>query len=103
MRAGHAFAGTRLLVERLAFGAQKISIKHVVNERRFAGTRDAGDTGEDADWKMDIDILQIVLARAGDLDRRCRSSPRFRNWNRFTAAEIIARERLVDRPLRGRC
>src|SRR5438552_16536316 len=36
-----------------------------------------------------------MLPRAGDLNRRCRSSPRFRKRNRFPATEIIGGERFV--------
>ena len=53
----------------LAFRAQKISIKHIVNQGGFAGTGNAGDAGENAERNIDIDVLEIVLARAGDLDR----------------------------------
>ena len=70
MRAGDRFAGARLLLGRLAFGLQQIPIKDVVDERRFAGTGNAGDAGENAERDFDIDVLQIVFARAGDLDRR---------------------------------
>ncbi len=70
MRAGDRFARARFLIGRLAFGDEQISVKHVVNQRRFAGTGNAGHAGENAERKIDIDVLQIVLARAGDLDRR---------------------------------
>ena len=73
------------LISRLALRAKQIPIKDVVNQGRFAGTGNAGDAGENAERKIDIDILQIVLARAGDLDRRSRFAARFRNRNRFFA------------------
>src|SRR6266480_176944 len=57
---------------------QKISIKNIMDQRRFAGTGHARDTGEDAKWKVDIDIFQIVLRGAHDLDERCRFPARFR-------------------------
>src|SRR5437870_4076786 len=47
----------------------------------FAGTGHARDTGEDAKWKVDIDIFQIVLRGAHDLDERCRFPARFRYRN----------------------
>ena len=61
MRSGHRFARAGFLIGRLALRAQKISIKNIVDERRFAGTGHARDTGEDAKRKIDIDIFQIVL------------------------------------------
>ena len=97
MRARDRFARAGFLIGRFAFGAQKIPIKHVVNERRFTGTGNAGHARENAERKIDIDVLQVVFARAGDLDRRCRSSPLFRNRNRFAAAEVIGGQGLVDR------
>ena len=81
MRSGHRFARTGLLIGRFALRSQKISIKNIMDQRRFAGTGHARDTGEDAKWKVDIDIFQIVLRGAHDLDERCRFPARFRYRN----------------------
>ena len=62
MRAGHGLARARLLFACLAFGPQKIPIKHIVNEGRFSGTGNAGDAGENPERNFDIDVLEIVLA-----------------------------------------
>ena len=80
------------LIGRLSFGDEQIPIKHVVNQRRFAGAGNAGHAGENAERKIDIDILEVVFARAGDLDRRCRSSALFWNRNRFASAQVIGGE-----------
>ena len=92
MRAGHALACARFLVARFAARAQQIPIKNVVNQRRFAGTGNAGHAGENAEWNFDIDFLEIVFARAGDLDRRGKFPARFRNRESISR-EIIARKR----------
>ena len=77
MRSGHRFARAGFLIGRLALRAQKISIKNIVDQRRFAGTGNARDTGEDAKRKIDIDIFQVVLGGACDLDEGCRFPARF--------------------------
>ena len=42
------------------------AIQNVVDQRGFAGAGDAGDDGEQAERKRDVDILQIVVrARPG--------------------------------------
>ena len=94
MRAGDRFTRACFLIGRLPFRDQQMPIKNVVNQSRFAGTGNAGHAGENADRKIDIYVFQIVFARAGDLDRRFRSSAFLRNRNRFATAKIIARERL---------
>ena len=42
--------------------------QHVVHQGRFAGTGNAGDDRKPPDREANIDILQIVRARAVDLD-----------------------------------
>ena len=48
---------------------EQIPVKHVVDQRGFAGAGDAGDAVENAERDLDVEILQIVFARAGDSDR----------------------------------
>ena len=69
MRAGDRFACTRLLFGRLPLRDQQIPVEHVVNQRGFPGTGNAGDTCENAQWKIDVDVFKVVLSRANDLDR----------------------------------
>ena len=45
------------------------AIENVVHERGFAGTGDAGDDGEQAERKSDVDIFQIIAVRAEDGER----------------------------------
>jgi len=47
------------------------AIKNVVDERGFAGTRDAGDDSEQAERQRDVDILEIV-ALAPRIEWLCR-------------------------------
>ena len=49
--------------------ARRFPIEHVVHERALARAGNAGDAGEDAERKLDIDFAQVVLARA--FDARC--------------------------------
>ena len=39
-----------------------------MDQRGLSGTRDAGDTCENAQRKIDVDVLEVVLSRADDLD-----------------------------------
>src|SRR5712691_4313409 len=61
-----AMRGGRLVgtVELLREGA----IENVVDQSGFSGARDARDNGEHAQRQVDVDFLEIVGARAKDLD-----------------------------------
>src|SRR5438128_4098676 len=83
MCADHGFTRARFLIGWLTFRAQKIPIEHVVNEGGLSRAGNAGDACEDAEWKIDVDVLEVVLARAANPDRRCRPSARFRHRNGF--------------------
>ncbi len=41
-------------------------VDHVVDERRLTGSADARHAGEQAERNLDVDVLQVVLGRAGD-------------------------------------
>jgi len=41
-------------------------IQGVIDERAFARARYAGDAYKDAQWNIDIDVLQVVSAGAPD-------------------------------------
>ena len=64
-----AVALRRLVLARLSFRLKQMSIKHLMNESRLARARDAGDTIENAERNLDIEVLEVVFARAGDSDR----------------------------------
>ena len=70
MRAGDRFARARFLLGRLRPCAEADSDRARRGRACFSGTGDAGDAGEDAERNVDVDVSQIVLARAGDRDRR---------------------------------
>ena len=46
--------------------AAHAAVEHVAHERRLAGAGDAGDAGPGAERDADVDVLQVVLARAAD-------------------------------------
>ena len=79
MRAGDRFARTRLpwravvlrrlVIRRLSPRDQQIPVEHVVDQRGFARTRNAGDTCENSERNVDVDVLQVVLSCANNLDR----------------------------------
>ncbi len=55
-------------VFRLVEGAEQRAAQDVVDEGRLAATRLPCDTGEAADRKVRIDILQVVLRGADDAE-----------------------------------
>ncbi len=69
MRAAERSARAGFLINGPAFCAQQIPVKHIMNERGFAGPGDAGHAREDAQRDFHVNVLQIMLARAGDPDR----------------------------------
>lgn len=79
MRAGDRFARTRLpwqavplrrlVIGRLSLRDHQIPEEHVVDQRGFSRPRNPGDTCENSKRKVDVDVLQVVLSRATDLDR----------------------------------
>ena len=69
VRARDRFARAGLLVARLPFRLEQVPIKDVVDQSGFAGTRNAGDAVENSERNFDVEILEVVLSRAGDPDR----------------------------------
>ena len=60
----------------------QIAVQHLVDQARFSRARYAGDADEHAQGNLDVDVLQIVGAGAGDLDAtRCSSGLRLRAGN----------------------
>src|SRR5467141_322485 len=69
------------------------AIKNVVDERGFAGTRDAGDDSEQAERQRDVDILEIVGAGAENLYRfAVGAAALFGNEYLGGAAEVLTGE-----------
>src|SRR5205823_3889997 len=93
MGAGDRFADARLLLIRFSFRLEQVPIKHVVNQRRLAGTGNAGHAIENAERDFDVDILQVMLASPGDSDGTRGVATRFGNWDAFFAEQIIACQR----------
>ena len=63
--AGEGFVRAGLFA-RAVDGFGERAVKNVVDERAFAAAADAGDDGHDAEGNADGDVLQVVLAGAGD-------------------------------------
>src|SRR5208337_1508949 len=72
------------------------AIHRVEHERRLAGTRNAGDAGEDAERNRDRQITQIVFVRTlyGEPSARELAAAR-RHGNFDLAREILAGERVL--------
>ena len=64
----------RVGVERFEVAALALGEQDVEGEGGLARARHAGDHGEAAARDLDVDVLQVVLARLVDADRRCRGS-----------------------------
>ena len=72
------------------------AIEDVVDQRRLARAADTGDRGQRAERNRDVDVLQIVGARAADDDLALRRGPsRRRRRNRALAAQIRAGQRAM--------
>src|SRR6185436_5777643 len=77
------------------------TIEDLGDERRFTRARYAGHRREHADRKLRVDVAQVVLARAQDLDRALGLAARLRNFDRELPAQIAAREAAVHRRRRA--
>ena len=62
------------LVGRAVQLARQRAIEDLVDQRRLARAADAGDGDQHAERNLDVDVLEVVLARAFD-DDRCRAWP----------------------------
>ena len=79
-----SFRPVRLACERL--------VEHVVDERRFARAGHAGDRDEQTQRNHQVDALQIVAARAENLQELpLRFPPPLRHRNAQIAAQVAAR------------
>ena len=66
--------------------------QRIVDQRRFPGTGNAGDTGEQAHRQRQGDVFQVVAACAGQLEHffRIGFHALFRQLNFTLAAHILA-------------
>ncbi len=88
-----------------ALGALDGGVEHVVDERRLARPADAGHHGQRVERDADVDVLQVVFARADQLDLLPGSAPsRGRHRNREFLTEVLRGQRArlehqrVERP-----
>src|ERR1019366_2977936 len=76
--------------------AQRV-VKHVLNERRFARTAHTRDANQSIQGYLDIDILQVVLARAQDFQAggfRGNAAPFRSRRHLFLTREILRGQRV---------
>ena len=64
----------RVRRERLDVAALALGVERVEHERGLARARRAGDDDQLARGDVDVEVLQVVLARAADADRLARTS-----------------------------
>ena len=82
----------RRLVGRQVFRREQISVKHVVNERALPRAGHACDARENAERKLHVDPLEIVLPRALHRDGAARLPPLRRHRDGLRPCEIVRRE-----------
>jgi hypothetical protein len=77
-------------------------VEDVVDQRGLSGAADAGDRGEDPERQLDVDALEVVLRRPGDLHVAARHASLRRHLDPADAGEELARQRLGHRLDLGR-
>jgi energy-coupling factor transporter ATP-binding protein EcfA2 len=81
LRAFEPIVGANRFVP-LALGPLDRGVDHVVDQRRLPRPADPGDAGQRVQGNLDIDVPQIVLTCAGDIEGQRRMlAPRDRHWN----------------------
>ena len=69
-------------------------VEHVVHERALAGPAHAGDRDEQPERNLDVDVLEVVLAGAQNLQPLGgRLAPHGRHRDRQLVAQVLRRER----------
>jgi hypothetical protein len=70
-------------------------MQNVFDQRRLAGTRDAGHRDEQPEGNLDIEVSKVVLARALDTDRLAivGDAPLFGRRDRHLTAQILPGDR----------
>ena len=63
-------------------------VEDVIDERRFAGAGNTGDRGQDAERNLNVDVEQVVLLRAMDLEAAGCDSPRLGYFDPSPTGEI---------------
>ena len=87
------------LVGRAIQHARERPIEDVVDERGLARSADAGHGREHAERQRDVDVLQVVLARALDHDLAARGgTPRSRRPDAAFTAQVRAGQRSATVP-----
>ena len=78
----------------VALHALDRGVDHVVHERGLARSADAGDARQQPERNFDVDVLQVVFARAQDAQPlHARPAARAGHGNRQLVAQVARRER----------
>ena len=88
-----------------AFGFQQRRMQHVLDQRRFARTGDAGDADQARKRNRDIDVLQVVLGGAEQLQPRslCLGRPgRHARVGALSSGKVFGSERALRLHFCGR-
>ena len=72
------------------------AVEDVLDERGLAAPGDAGDRDEESERNLDVEVPEVVLARAldADLALRVTGAPHFRDRNLGVAAQIFSGDRI---------
>ena len=90
---GDGFVRAGFLARTIELAGER-AIEDVIDERRFAGAGDAGDNRHHAERKHDVEILEIVLARAEDGDGfAVRAAPLGKHGDPLASGDVGAGER----------
>ena len=73
-------------------------VQDLVDQRGLAGAGDAGDAGERADRERDVDVLEVVHARAAHREPLQRHAPLAGELDAAAPGEVLAGERAGRRP-----
>ena len=73
-------------------------VEDLVDQRGLARARHARDRAEDAQRHLDVDVLEVVLGRAHDLDVAGRLAALLRRLDPPRAGQELPGQRLLDQP-----
>ena len=71
----------------------ELTEQHIVHERRFPGSRHAGDGGESAERNACVDAGKVVQSRALDVEPPRRGTPCRWHADRFFSGQVLPRQR----------
>src|SRR5687767_8392315 len=89
----------RVLADQVRFES---TVKHVVYERAFSGTRHSGYDRHSAERDADVNVLKIVLTRSGESDPPRPQSPSLRrDGDAAHACNVLSGKRTLTHTRHG--